>query len=444
VTKPGAEHFPTDRVVDPARSGTGGLRSTIAAGLVGTLIEYFDFLIYASISALIFGDLFFPADDPFVSTMLVWVTFAAGYLARPLGGVVCGHFGDRFGRRRVLMVTLSTMGLSTTVIGLLPTYAQIGVSAPIILLVMRFVQGLAVGGEYGGATLAIVEHAKGQEHRGLFGGLLGTATSGGTMLGTGAVALLTYLASPEQLQDWAWRIPFLLSAVLIGVGIFIRARVEEPPAMKARIERGETERVPLARLIRKHPRELAVSLTVPLGMFTAYYVIVAFTVPYVVRTHESAATYLFTVSTIALLCGLLGKVGAGWLSDRIGRRTPMMIGAAGVAIWMFAYFPLLLQGTVWAAALAFIIALVLHSAMQGPTQAFLAELFSTEVRYTGVSVGWQVCSAVAGGLSPLVAAWLVHVTGSWVSVAALVAATCSVTFIAIYFSPETAHRDLTV
>jgi MFS family permease len=435
---------PEVAVSAPAASAAGraSLRRTLSAGLVGTLIEYFDFLVYASISALVFGDLFFPGDNAFVSTMLVWITFAVGYIARPLGGIVCGHFGDRIGRSKVLMATIATMGVTTTVIGLLPSYDQIGMAAPIILLAMRFLQGLAVGGEYGGATLAVVEHAHGQGRRGFFGGLLGIATSGGTMLGTGAVALLTYLASPAQLAGWAWRIPFLASAVLIFLGFYIRTRLEEPPAMKERIEEGRTERVPLLKVFREHPRELIVSLTAPIGSFTTYYVIIAFSIPYVLGVHEGAASYLYTVSTVALLFYLGGKVLTGWISDRIGRRIPMAVGAGGLAVWMFAFFPLLLQGSVWAAVLGFVVALLLHAGMAGPNQAYLAELFSTEVRYSGVSFGWQICAAVAGGLTPLVATWLVHATGSWVSVAVFVAVSCAITVAALLLGPDRYREDL--
>jgi MFS family permease len=437
----------TSEVLSPTTTANSAARPSskrvIAAGMVGTIIEYFDFLIYATVSGLVFGKLFFPGDDPYVQSALVWGTFAVSYLARPIGGIVFGHFGDKLGRTRVLFITLIMMGVATTVIGILPTYQQIGIAAPIILILLRIVQGLGVGGEYGGAALMMMEHSSGSKKRGLWGSVTTASSSIGFLLATALMAVLTATTSNEDFGAWVWRVPFLLSAVMLGVGFYIRLKISETPVMQAAIERKETVRAPLVELIRKHPKSLLIALGAPFGQFAAYYVTLVFSIPYAVSNGAGNQSFLLAMSTISQVFYVGSVVFGGYLSDRIGRRRPMLIGGILLGGWSFVFFPLLLSGTVAGTLIAFTVALVCVGLIVGPMAAFLAELFGTGVRYSGLSVGYQFSAAIAGGLSPIAAVYLTHTTGSWVPVSIMVAAALVVTVVSVFLSKERAHSELT-
>lgn len=431
----------TARPVDGAPPRMSNAR-VVTAGVVGTVVEYFDFLIYATVSGLVFGQLFFPAGNDFVATMLVWSTFAVGFLVRPLGGILFGHLGDRLGRSRVLFVTLMMMGLATTAIGLLPTYDQIGVAAPILLILLRVVQGLGVGGEYGAAAVTVIEHTDGSGRRGLFGALTSGSSSLGFLVASGAMAGLTALTSDEQFIGWAWRVPFLFSAVLLAVGFWVRYRLGETPAMKEARDNGTVVRTPLLELLRHHRGALLVALGAPFGLMATYYVVLVFSIPFAVQQGDGDESFLLAMSTIAQAIYLGAVVLGGHLSDRFGRRLPLMIGAVGVAVWSFAFFPLLLSGATVAVLAAFVVALLFLGLVFGPMAAFLVELFGTNVRLSGMSFGYQVSAALAGGLSPLVATWLVYRSGSWVAISVMVAVTMAVTFAAVLASRNRTDVDL--
>jgi MFS family permease len=406
----------------------------VSAGMVGTIVEFFDFMVYATMAGLVFGKLFFPTDDEFVATLLVWGTFAAGYLARPIGGVVFGHFGDKLGRSRMLFITLSMMGVSTVGIGLLPTYADVGVLAPTVLILLRIVQGLGVGGEYGGATLMVIEHTHRSGRRGLWGALVTAGSSIGFLLATGLMAVLTALTTDDQLVGWAWRIPFLLSAVLLGVGFFIRYRIGETPVMQSALAHRDVVRSPFGELLRTHRRQLAIALGAPFGMFAAYYITLVFSVPFAVDNGNIDAPLLLTISTIAQLLYVCAVIGGGYLSDRLGRRWPMAVGAVGLAAWGFAFFPLMLSDNPVGPLVAVAVALTFVGVIAGPMAAFLAELFGTGVRYSGLSIGYQVSAAVSGGLSPVVATYLVHESGTWYPIPVFMALALAVTVAAVLAS----------
>jgi MFS family permease len=431
--------------VDLEKPGTGAppsSRRVIAAGMVGTVIEYFDFLVYATVSGLVFGQLFFPSENAFVTSMLVWGTFAVSYLARPIGGIIFGHFGDKVGRKGVLFITLTMMGVSTTIIGLLPTYDQIGIAAPIILILLRVVQGLGVGGEYGGAALMMIEHAHRSGRRGLWGSLATGSSSVGFLLASALMAVLTAVTSEEQFSGWAWRIPFLLSALMLMVGFVIRYKIEESPLMQEAKVQEETVQTPLLELLRKHPKQLLIALGAPFGQFAAYYVTLVFSIPYVVSVGDVDQSFLLAMSTIAQVFYVGSVVLGGYLSDIYGRRLPMMVGAVCLGAWGFAFFPLLLSGSVIGTLLAFTVALLCVGTIVGPMAAFLAELFGTNVRFSGLSVGYQFGAAIAGGLSPVFATILVHETGSWIPVAVMVAGGLVVTFVAAFASVDRSKAEL--
>ncbi|MFD4351198.1 MFS transporter [Nocardia sp. NPDC058518] len=427
----------------PDPSDGPSTKRVVVAGMIGTVIEYFDFLVYATVAGLVFGDLFFPSDNSFIGTMLVWATFAVGFLVRPLGGIIFGHIGDRIGRSKILFISLTMMGVSTTLIGLMPTYHQIGIAAPIILVILRVVQGLGVGGEYGGATLMVIEHSHRSGRRGLYGALMSASASLGFLLASGLMAILTAVSSDSQFEGWVWRIPFLLSALLLIVGFYIRRRLGETPMMKEALEKHETVKTPLAELFRSNRRELAIALAVPFGLFAAYYIIMVFSIPFAVDQGVSNQSLLLAMVTIAQIIYLIAVVSGGALSDRFGRRLPMLAGAIGLGVWSFAFFPLLLSGSAAGVLTAFAVALLFLGLIYGPMGAFLAELFSTKVRLSGLSFGYQIGAAVAGGLSPLLATFLVHELGSWVPVAFVVSIALSFTFIAAAISRDRTNIDLT-
>jgi MFS family permease len=435
-----SHHSPETAVSDETETPVSE-RRVVAAGMIGSVIEYFDFLVYATVSSLVFGKLFFPEADELVATLLALSTFAVGYVMRPLGGIVFGIIGDRFGRRRVLFSTLVTMGIATACIGLLPTYATIGIAAPIILLLLRIVQGLAVGGEYGGAQLMVVEHAEGSGRRGFLGSLVTASVGAGFLLASGLLALLTGVLSDEQFTSWGWRIPFLVSFVLLAVGFYIRLRISETPVMKELLAEERAVRNPLFEVLRRYPKQVLLTIAVPAGAFATYNILLVFSVPFA-RSAGGSPTALLTVLSVTQVVFLVAIIGAGRLSDRIGRRIPMIVGAAGIAVWMFAFFPLLESGT-GGAFVAFTVAFVFLGGIYGPLGTYLSELFGTETRLTGFSLGYQISGAIFGGLTPLIAVSLSGTGKAWLPVAVYIAAIAVVTLVASAAGRETADADLT-
>jgi metabolite-proton symporter len=414
------------------------LRRVVAASVVGTSLEWYDFFLYGTAAALVFGDLFFPGADPLVGTLLAFATYAVGFVARPVGGVIAGHYGDRAGRRNVLVVTLLVMGVSTCAIGLLPTYETIGVAAPILLVTLRFVQGLGLGGEWGGAVLMVSEHGD-QRRRGLYASWPQVGVPAGNLLAAGVLALLAAVLTDEAFTAWGWRIPFLLSAVLVLVGLWIRLRVEESPLFQQVEETATRARAPLIEVVRSYPRQLAIAFGARIGTDVAFYVFTLFILTYAteqVGLSKSAALNAVLIGS-ALQLVLIPAFGA--LSDRVGRRPVYMAGAVGAAAWAFAFFPLLDTGAVVIAATG---GLIFHALMYGPQAAFIAELFGTRVRYSGASMGYQVAGIFGGALAPIIAVALLAAWGSWVAVSVYVVAALAVTVVALVAARETAGADL--
>lgn len=425
-----------------AREATRSTRRVVMGATIGTVIEYFDFLVYATVSGLVFGKLFFPSGDPFVGSLLAISTFAVGYLVRPLGGVVFGHFGDRYGRRRVLFITLMMMGASTMCIGLLPTYATIGVAAPVLLVVIRVIQGLGVGGEYGAAAVMIVEHTNHTGRRGLFGSFVTVGAGGGFFVASGVLAILTAVISPEQFLAWGWRVPFLLSAVLLGVGIYIRFNTTESPMMQPQESRTVPVKIPFVEVLRTSPRQVLIAFVAPLGMLVAYYVVLVVSVPFAVAQTGQSSSSLLSLLTASQFIYMFALVASAWLSDRFGRVVPMIAGSIGLLAWGFIFFPLLLSGSDVGTFVAFLGALIFISGIGGPLASFLAELFATNTRLTGLSLGYQVSTALAGGFTPVVATVLIQVSGSWWPVAAMITVACAISLLAFLASRKSIRADL--
>jgi MFS family permease len=413
------------------------LHRAVLSSYLGSVIEYYDFLLYATASAIVFNRVFFSDLDPLVGTIASFGTLATGYLARPLGGILFGHFGDRLGRKRMLILTMTLMGVASVLIGLLPTYEQVGALAPVLLIVLRIAQGIAVGGEWGGAVLMSAEHAT--SRRAFWASFANAGGPSGMVLSTLVLALAAAVSGEEQFLAWGWRIPFLLSAVLLVLGLFVRAKVEETPVFTAATVR--PERSPLMEVLRMHPRALALSVGVGFGSFVAQGTLTTFLISYAVQADFSRQTVLnaLTVSSVVAIAGVIGYSA---LSDRVGRRPVMIVGAVATACWAFVMFPLIDSGSTALLVVAVVVGQgVLHAALHGPLAALYSELFPTGARYTGASLGYQI-AGIGAGLAPVVFASVLNVSAGTGPVSAIIATCCLVSVGCIVALGETSHMDL--
>ena len=412
-----------------------------AASSIGTALEWYDFTVYNIMAALIFNHVFFPSFDPLVGTILAFSTYAVGYVSRPIGGMIFGHLGDVLGRRFVLVTTLVIMGVTTALMGLLPGYASWGIWSPLLLVSLRFMQGVALGGEWAGAVLLSMEHGKANQ-RGRNASFAQVGPSCGTLLGTGLITLITVAMSPEQFQAWGWRIPFLLSLLLVVFGLWLRRGVGETPAFLKLEKNKNTTHTPLKEVLLQHPRALLIAGGSRIGSDVLYALVVVFTLTYV-------TTVLNLPRPLALTATMLGAIGNaitvpmfGALSDRLGRRPVYMAGAVLAMVWAFAFFALLDSSQPWLICLAVIGGLLIHAMMYGPQAAFVTEQFPTRVRYAGSSLAYTLAGIVGGGFAPLIITTLYKEMGStlWVSLYVIVA--LLITFLALWKAKETAHKPL--
>jgi len=426
-------------------SGAGpknSLTRVIASSLIGTTIEWYDFFLYGSAAALVFNKLFFPKFDPLVGTLLAFATYAVGFVARPLGGVVFGHFGDRIGRKKLLMWSLVMMGLATVLIGLLPGYDSIGIWAPVGLIVLRVLQGFAVGGEWGGAVLMAAEHGD-AKRRGYWASWPQAGVPLGLLLSAGLLAIMAKVGSPEDFIAWGWRVPFLLSAVLVIVGWYIRNRVAESPMFESEIEMAEAPpSTPAIDVFRERPRAVLLGAGLRVGENIVYYILTVFSLTFLVDVAEHSRSLALDALLIGAAIQFVAIPLLAILSDRIGRRPVYAFGAFGSAIFVFLFFPMLASGSNGMIILAIVVGLVLHASMYAPQAAFITELFPTRIRYSGVSISYQLTAIFAGSLAPIIALWLYKDLHSSVPVSAYVAIACAISGVSALLAKETRGVEL--
>ncbi|MFE7388931.1 MFS transporter [Streptomyces sp. NPDC057582] len=428
---------------------TRSLKRIVAASLIGTTIEWYDFFLYGSAAALVFPKLFFPESEPLVGTLLSFLTYAVGFAARPLGALVFGHYGDRLGRKKLLVLSLLLMGGATFAIGLLPTHATVGVAAPVLLTVLRLVQGFALGGEWGGAVLLVSEHGD-AKRRGFWASWPQTGAPAGQLLATGVLSALTALLSDSAFGSWGWRIPFLLSGVLVIVGLWIRLSVDESPVFKAALAQAEArkgavaaaEKMPLVAVLRHHWRDVLIAMGARMAENISYYVITAFVLVYAMTAADLSKQTALNAVLIASAIHFAVIPVWGALSDRFGRKPIYLIGAVGVGLWMFPFFALIDSRSFGSLLLAVTVGLVFHGAMYAPQAAFFSEMFATRMRYSGASIGAQFSSVAAGAPAPLIATALLADYHSSTPISLYVIAAALITVLAVVCAKETRHRDL--
>ncbi|WP_316307797.1 MFS transporter [Clavibacter michiganensis] len=377
-------------------------RRVLTASFIGTTVEYYDFYLYATASALVFGSQFFPNQTPAVGLLSSFAAYGVGFLARPIGGIVAGHLGDRIGRKRMLVYSLVLMGVASTLIGVLPTYATIGLASVVGLVLLRLVQGIAAGAEWGGSALLSVEHAP-AHRRGLFGAFTQMGSAGGMLLATGVFAATRFGLGEERFLAWGWRLPFLLSAVLVAVGLVIRLRVEDAAEFRDIKAAGAVERFPLGVVLRRHPRAVLITAGLRLVQPALYSILTVYTLSYLASTRGDSGVALTAVLIVSALSVLTTPLW-GWISDRVGRRRLTIASAAGIGILIWPFFAFLDSGPLLLLPLVFALGMnVFHDSIYGPQAAWFAEQFPTGVRYSGVSLGYQVGSIFSVGLTPLLA-----------------------------------------
>ena len=411
-------------------------RRAAVASTIGTTIEWYDFFLYGTAAALVFPQVFFPGSSTTAGVLSSFATQFVGFAARPVGAAIFGHYGDRIGRKSTLVTTLLLMGVATVLMGVIPDFATIGIGAPALLTLLRIAQGIGVGGEWGGSVLLAMEWGE-VKRRGLMASLPQMGVPFGLLLANGALLGASAFSGPA-FATWGWRIPFLLSAVLIGIGLYVRLRVLESPDFAAVKQRAEVARQPVWAAIREHPREILTSAFVRMSEQAPFYIFITFVLSYGTQQLKLPRSEVLNATLVAAAVGLVSVPLFGHLSDRFGRRVVYGAGIIATALFAFPYFGLLDTGASGLVLLAIVVSLIVHDAQYGPQAALIAESFGTSVRYSGAGLGYQLASVVAGGPAPLVAAWLLEKTQSSASIAVYIVACCVIGFVALLLMPRRA------
>ncbi len=426
--------------IDPAGQRAQVRRAALASS-VGTTIEWYDFFLYNTAAALVFPHLFFPASTPYAGAMASFATYAVGFVARPLGAAIFGHWGDRIGRKSTLIVTLLVMGISSAIVGMLPGTAAIGPAAPLLLVLLRLVQGIAIGGEWSGSVLIAMEWGD-QRKRGLLGSFAQLGVPMGLVLGTGGMTLLSATLSPEEFNSWGWRIPFLFSLVLVALGLVIRLSILETPMFAKAAEERVTSRTPVVEAIRQHWREILLSAGLRFSEQMPFYLFTTFVLIYVVSRHEFTRTFVLKAVLAGAVCELVAIPLFSHLSDRFGRKRVYLVGSLLTGLIAFPYFAVLTHSGAGLIFAAVVVSLVLHALQYGPQAALIAENFPTHLRYGGAGLGYQLASVFAGGPAPLIATWLLHKTGTPYAISAYIVFAAVVTIACGLALPDRSRADI--
>jgi metabolite-proton symporter len=430
----------------PAREASSGMSIGRVAltSLAASSIEWYDFFIYGTAAALVFPKLFFAASlPPFVAQLAAFSTFAVGFIARPVGGILFGHFGDLVGRKRALVTALMLMGVATTAVGLLPSYASVGVIAPVLLIVLRFAQGLAVGGQWGGAVLIATENAPAHK-RGFYGSFAQMGVPAGVVLANLIFLIMGSMVAPDAFQAWGWRIPFLLSILLVGLGLYVQLKLEDTAEFKAlekTEDKAQRKGSPILKVLAKHPKEILLGAGAFVAANGTFYVMITYAVAYATKElHVPRTTILWVVMLGSLISAPALPLMAA-LSDRLGRRGVFMTGAVVCGLWSVPFFLLLNTGSFPLMLLAMAAGLIANNLMYGPQAALMTELFSTEFRYSGASLGYQIGAIAGGGFAPMISTALFEKYQNAMAISGYWAVLCAVAFISVFLLSETNKRE---
>ena len=417
------------------------LRKAVVASTIGTTIEWYDFFIYGTAAGLIFGKLYFPNEDPLTATLAAFGTYFIGFIGRPIGAAIFGHYGDRIGRKATLIATLLCMGIATFLIAFVPTYASIGIWGAVILTVLRMIQGIGVGGEWGGSVLLAMEWSRTHGQRGLVASWPQFGVPCGLFLAN-LVILAFSTMSGDQFATWGWRIPFALSIILVGIGLWIRLGILETPVFQQLLDTNRIERAPIAEVIRRQPREIILSALLRMAEQAPFYIFTAFVFAYAVGTLHMSRDFILTSVLVASVVSFVTIPLSGHISDRIGRRNMYLIGAAVTGIFGFVYFGMLGTAIPWVVFLAIVLSLIPHDIQYGPQAALIAEAFTPRLRYSGSSLGYQLASIIAGGPAPLIATALFAAYHSGYAIAIYIAACAVVSLISAAMMPDYTGKDI--
>jgi MFS family permease len=416
------------------------LRRAVIASTVGTTIEWYDFLLYGQMAAIVFAKLYFPASDPLTGTLQAFAVFAVGFLARPVGAAIFGHYGDRIGRKAALIATLLLTGLSTFLVGCVPTYEQIGIWGPVLMVILRFIQGIGVGGEWGGSVLLSMEWARTSKNHGLIAAWPQFGGPAGFFLANLAILAFSQM-SGDQFLSWGWRVPFWLSIVMVGIGLWIRLGILETPIFQQVIAEERVARAPVAEVLKRQPKEVILTALVRMGQMAPIFVYIAFVFPYGMQVVHLSRDFILVVLLIGSFMSFFTIPLSGYLSDRLGRKQVYIFGAAATGLFAFAYYALFNTGVPGLVILASLLAFFFHDLMWGPLAALTAEVFTPRLRYSGASIGFQLAAVFAGGPAPLIATALLAATGSGYVIALYIFGCAIVSVVTTAALPSAKDRD---
>ena len=417
------------------------LRKAVIASTIGTTIEWYDFFLYGTAAGLVFGKLYFPNSDPLSATLLAFGTYFIGFIGRPIGAAIFGHYGDRIGRKATLIATLLCMGIATFLVAFVPTYASIGIWGAILLTILRALQGIGVGGEWGGSVLLAMEWSRTHGQRGLVASWPQFGVPAGLFLAN--IAVLAFSAwSGDQFMVWGWRIPFALSIILVGLGLWIRLGILETPVFQKLLDNDKVEKAPILEVIKKQPREIILSALARMSEQAPFYIFTAFIFAYAVNTLKMDRNFILAAVMAAAVVSFVTIPLSGHISDRIGRRKMYLIGVVATGLFGFLYFGMVDTAIPSAVFIAIVLSLIPHDIQYGPQAALIAEAFTPRLRYSGASLGYQLASIIAGGPAPLIATWLFATYKTGYAIAVYIAACAVISAVAAAFMPDYTGQDI--